>query len=115
MRWWLRGACSWIGLERRRGGRAWTRIGGLGVKQGLGTELENLEFCLERVGDGEGEGEGEGEDEVVLVKKLVIWCCWIMIGYWPLLWPCDGAVEECVWWESVRNGKKKVKKSEFRL
>ena len=51
---------------------AWTRIGGLGVEawsKGQG-ELENLEFCLERVGD--GEGEGEGEDEVVLVKKLVI-------------------------------------------
>ena len=32
------------------------------------TELENLEFCLERVGG----GGGEGEDEVVLVKKIVI-------------------------------------------
>lgn len=64
----------------------------LGVELGLGTELDNLEFCLERVGDGEGEGEGEGEDEVVLVKKAVIWRCWFTIGDRPLLWRRDDAI-----------------------
>ena len=58
----------------------------LGVELGLG--LENLEFCLERVGD----GDGEGEDEVVLVKKAVIWRCWFTIGDRPLLWRRDGAI-----------------------
>lgn len=58
----------------------------LGVELGLGTELDNLEFCLERVGD------GEGEDEVVLVKKAVIWRCWFTIGDRPLLWRRDDAI-----------------------
>ena len=57
---------------------------GLGLELGVGLGLENLEFCLERVGD--------GEDEVVLVKKAVIWRCWFTIGDRPLLWRRDGAI-----------------------